>query len=96
VFTARYALSPYIKQLRFVFKGLKATSSDPLEHCCKKPTASISGDIAKMRKATTIQPCYNDIGLYDISVIASGILWYQLIPRCYHNFWLLSYNNTRL
>jgi hypothetical protein len=25
VFTARYALSPYIKQIRFVFKGLKAT-----------------------------------------------------------------------
>jgi hypothetical protein len=24
VFTARYALSPYIKQTRFVFKGLKA------------------------------------------------------------------------
>jgi hypothetical protein len=23
VFTARYALSPYIKQIRFVFKGLK-------------------------------------------------------------------------
>jgi hypothetical protein len=23
VFTARYALSPYIKQTRFVFKGLK-------------------------------------------------------------------------
>jgi hypothetical protein len=22
VFTARYALSPYIKQIRFVFKGL--------------------------------------------------------------------------
>jgi hypothetical protein len=24
VFTARYALSPYIKQIRFVFKGLTA------------------------------------------------------------------------
>jgi hypothetical protein len=24
VFTSRYALSPYIKQIRFVFKGLKA------------------------------------------------------------------------
>jgi hypothetical protein len=24
VFTARYALSPYIKQVRFVFKGLKS------------------------------------------------------------------------
>jgi hypothetical protein len=26
VFTARYALSPYVKQTRFVFKGLKCTS----------------------------------------------------------------------
>jgi hypothetical protein len=25
VFTARYALSPYIKQIRFVFKGLNRT-----------------------------------------------------------------------
>jgi hypothetical protein len=24
VFTARYALSPYIKQIRFVFKGLNS------------------------------------------------------------------------
>jgi hypothetical protein len=28
VFTARYALSPYIKQTRFVFKGLKANRGD--------------------------------------------------------------------
>jgi hypothetical protein len=27
VFTARYALSPYIKQIRFVFKGLTSNSS---------------------------------------------------------------------
>jgi hypothetical protein len=26
VFTARYALSPYIKQIRFVFKGLNQIS----------------------------------------------------------------------
>jgi hypothetical protein len=29
VFTARYALSPYIKQIRFVFKGLKS-SGEPV------------------------------------------------------------------
>jgi hypothetical protein len=28
MFTARYALSPYIKQIRFVFKGLKKTFSE--------------------------------------------------------------------
>jgi hypothetical protein len=30
---------------------------------------------------TTVEPGYKDIGLYDTSSIASGILWYQLIPR---------------
>jgi hypothetical protein len=27
VFTARYALSPYIKQIRYVFKGLKSVAA---------------------------------------------------------------------
>jgi hypothetical protein len=30
----------------------------------------------------TVEPGYNDIGLYDTPSIASGILWYQLIPHC--------------
>jgi hypothetical protein len=30
----------------------------------------------------TVEPDYNDIGLYVTSSIASDILWYQLIPRC--------------
>jgi hypothetical protein len=30
VFTARYALSPYIKQIRFVFKGLMLIREVPL------------------------------------------------------------------
>jgi hypothetical protein len=30
----------------------------------------------------TVQPGYNDIGLYDTSLIAPDILWYQLIPHC--------------
>jgi hypothetical protein len=33
VFTARYALSPYIKQIRFVFKGLKLKSLHVAEEC---------------------------------------------------------------
>jgi hypothetical protein len=32
VFTARYALSPYIKHIRFVFKGLKDTDLRTLTH----------------------------------------------------------------
>jgi hypothetical protein len=30
----------------------------------------------------TVEPGYNDIGLYDASYIVSYILWYQLIPHC--------------
>jgi hypothetical protein len=29
-----------------------------------------------------MEPGYNDIALYDTSSIATGILWYQLIPYC--------------
>jgi hypothetical protein len=32
--------------------------------------------------AVTTEPVYNDIGLYNTSLIASDILWYQLIPHC--------------
>jgi hypothetical protein len=31
VFTARYGLSPYIKQIRFVFKGLMDQDTEPSE-----------------------------------------------------------------
>jgi hypothetical protein len=34
------------------------------------------------RELITVEPGYNDIGLYDTSPIASDILWYQLIPHC--------------
>jgi hypothetical protein len=30
----------------------------------------------------TVEPVYNDIGLYDTSPIESDILWYQLICHC--------------
>jgi hypothetical protein len=30
---------------------------------------------------SSVEPGYNDIGLYDISRIESDILWYQLIPH---------------
>jgi hypothetical protein len=31
---------------------------------------------------TTVEPGYNDIGVYDSSPVVSDILWYQLIPHC--------------
>jgi hypothetical protein len=30
----------------------------------------------------TVEPGYNDIGLYGTSSIVSYILWYRLIPHC--------------
>jgi hypothetical protein len=30
----------------------------------------------------TVEPVYNDIGLYDTSPITSDILWCQLIRHC--------------
>jgi hypothetical protein len=38
VFTARYALGPYIKQIRFVFKGL-IPEKRPGTHCTEMPGA---------------------------------------------------------
>jgi hypothetical protein len=32
--------------------------------------------------AITGEPGFNDFGLYNTSLIASDILWYQLIPHC--------------
>jgi hypothetical protein len=34
------------------------------------------------RADLTVEPGYNDIGLYDTSLIESDILWFKLIPYC--------------
>jgi hypothetical protein len=44
VFTARYALSPYIKQIRFVFKGLILTTmvvGDTYGSCQRQESVSL-------------------------------------------------------
>ena len=33
-------------------------------------------------KQITVEPGYNDTGLYETSYKTSDILWYQLIPDC--------------
>ena len=43
----------------------------------------------------TIEPVYNDIGLYVTSFIVSDNLWYQFLA-VNHNIILLGFNNTRL
>jgi hypothetical protein len=45
---------------------------------------------------STEESVYNDNGLYSTLLIASDILWYELIPPVNHNTVLLSYNSTHL
>jgi hypothetical protein len=63
------------------------------QHC--RPTLYNTTQTLKLQATYTVEPGYNDIGLYDTSLIASDILWYQLIPRCYLNIVLLVYNDTK-
>jgi hypothetical protein len=45
VFTARYALSPYIKQIRFVFKGLKHKDLMPVKKKQSKSSSLSLGEL---------------------------------------------------
>ena len=40
----------------------------------------------------TVEPGYNDIGLYDTSSIASDILWYQLILYITYSYVMFMYS----
>jgi hypothetical protein len=40
------------------------------------------GQLTSICTQITVEPGYNDIGLYDTSSITSDILWYQLIRHC--------------
>jgi len=40
-------------------------------------------DLRSIQSSTnTVEPGFNDIGLSGISIIASDILWYRLVPHC--------------
>jgi hypothetical protein len=52
VFTARYALSPYIKQVCFVFKGLKCHNHEQ-ENCVYCCYVAIVSEGAKTRWIST-------------------------------------------
>jgi hypothetical protein len=47
-----------------------------------KKTSAIKNQRKKIIFAYTVEPGYDDIGLYDTSLIALDILWYQLIRHC--------------
>jgi hypothetical protein len=46
------------------------------------PTENFLVLIAVAYVVHTVEPGYNDINLYDTSLIESDVLWYQLIPHC--------------
>ena len=50
---------------------------------CTNPCRKFAQETKLLTVAqNTVEPGYNDIGLYDTSPITSDILWYQLIPHC--------------
>jgi hypothetical protein len=71
--------------------GVSTISLDTLQ-CARRDSA---GPTNRRRRTTTkkkeeegemrytVEPGYNDIGLYDTSHITSDILWCQSVPRCY-------------
>ena len=40
-------------------------------------------EVRKGEMSYTVEPGYNDIGLYDTPHITSDILWYQSVPHCH-------------
>jgi hypothetical protein len=59
VFTARYALSPYIKQVRFVFKGLK----DCLMTLRYEVSPAVGGPV-NIRIIRDVTPCSVAVDMY--------------------------------
>ena len=47
---------------------------------CSQSTVYVTRGNGTDSSPSTVEPGYNDIGLYDTSPIALDILWYQLIP----------------
>jgi hypothetical protein len=71
VFTARYALSPYIKQIRFVFKGLKwrrGFVKNVTDFCIQN---------------STVKPCVHNVsfGICDVYRELPGAHSYWVVPR---------------
>jgi ribosomal protein S19 len=57
VFTARYALSPYIKQIRFVFKGLMWCKDVPQNLACTRATQNEERIRTRARIVTILPVC---------------------------------------
>jgi hypothetical protein len=67
VFTARYALSPYIKQIRFVFKGLITQWATQAQHIQEKTAAAAT---AKSGQKKNIRN--NELQLIQLKVITKS------------------------
>jgi hypothetical protein len=45
------------------------------------PADGVLGFSSAFKGLNRVEPCYNDIGLYDTSSITSALLWHELIPH---------------
>jgi hypothetical protein len=69
VFTARYALSPYIKQIRFVFKGLillEVTNAQGFHHQVKYNFQEKAQKLEASPSYITLRLCHNKIFFFKI------------------------------
>jgi hypothetical protein len=72
VFTARYALSPYIKQIRFVFKGLNWNCMS------KRITSSVQTKVLRSQRVCIVE-CNLSVRIkYDIYVYVNLLLYFDL------------------
>jgi hypothetical protein len=88
VFTARYALSPYIKQTHFVFKGLKGLKCEPLKYesrilptlpRCSVPSMSV-WTLAGCEIMETVQ--WTSLPFYETDFRKHLVTPYQLQMLC--------------
>jgi hypothetical protein len=94
VFTARYALSPYIKQIRFVCKGLNCSSNEQYGH----KVSSLDGSLYWIYHAYVSSQQWNtifyefneDVNISDYMASNKGWLWKTLKESSLLNQYLIS------
>jgi hypothetical protein len=63
--------------LRLSFSNIRETVAWDSHHIAYKLVLFFLHSVARFVMAKYVEPVYNDIGLCDISSIASDILWYE-------------------
>jgi len=71
----------------FIIRNMHVSASAKLALFCTRyrtqnPTNCKKSPFNIIDAKYTVDPAYNDNGLYDTLSITSDIMWYQLIPYC--------------